>query len=240
MPLPLPANWFHYARVKSGGKEIRRSLKTKDRQVAKSNLSDLRGELGNVDLSVGRMSLAELGASYLRTIQRQKPKTIECKQLVVDRTKDHWPGESFRLHRVGPRPASCATPGASDCCFRAPPLTLNCCAPCAPGSAPPESGRCCPRHPKETNGGWGQCRHRRENRPHQRPGTGWKHRRRSKPANASHSEVSGLGPSVRRAQVESVVAQQIAGLETEIRKLKSEAEQLRKERKELTAQTAPG
>jgi len=40
--------------------------------------------------------------------------------------------------------------------------------------------------------------------------------------------------------VESVVAQQVAGLETEIRKLKSEAEQLRKERKELTAQTAPG
>lgn len=89
----------YYARVKAGGKEIRRSLQTKDRQVAKSNLADLRSELGNVDLTVGRISLAELGARYLRTIQHQKPKTIECKQLVVERMIDRWPGGSARQIR---------------------------------------------------------------------------------------------------------------------------------------------
>ena len=89
----------YYARVKTGGKEIRRSLKTKDRQVAKSNLSDLRAELGQVDLSIGRMSLAKLCERYLRTIQHQKPKTVECKELVVQRMIDRWPGGSDRQIR---------------------------------------------------------------------------------------------------------------------------------------------
>lgn len=89
----------YYARVKSGGKEIRRSLKTKDRQVAKSNLADLRGELGNVDLTVGRISLSELCVRFLKTIQHQKPKTIECKELVVKRMKNRWPGGSSRQIR---------------------------------------------------------------------------------------------------------------------------------------------
>jgi hypothetical protein len=43
----------YYARVKVGGKEIRRSLRTTDRAVVKSNLAELKNELGQVDLSAG-------------------------------------------------------------------------------------------------------------------------------------------------------------------------------------------
>lgn len=84
----------YYARIESNGKEIRKSLKTTDRHVAKSNLAELRAELGLLDLSAGRVSLKDLCERYLRTISHQKKKTIECKELVVSRMKERWPGGS--------------------------------------------------------------------------------------------------------------------------------------------------
>lgn len=60
----------YYARIKTGGKDIRRSLTTKDKHIAKSNLAELRKELGQVDLSEGRISLAEWCDRYLRSARR--------------------------------------------------------------------------------------------------------------------------------------------------------------------------
>ena len=89
----------YYARIKTGGKEIRRSLTTKDKHVAKSNLAELRKELGQVDLSEGRISLTELCDRYLRTVQHQKPKTVDSKQRVVEQMKNHWPGGASKQVR---------------------------------------------------------------------------------------------------------------------------------------------
>jgi len=82
----------YYARIESGGKEIRRSLKTSDRHAAKSALGDLRKELGHLDLSAGRIALKDLCERFMKTVQHQKPSTVEGKRLVTDRMKERWPG----------------------------------------------------------------------------------------------------------------------------------------------------
>ena len=69
----------YYARIKTGSKDIRRSLTTKDKHVAKRKLAELRKELGQVDLSEGRIILTELCDRYLKTVRHQKPKTGDAK-----------------------------------------------------------------------------------------------------------------------------------------------------------------
>jgi integrase len=86
------SNGVYYARIKSGGKEIRRSLETTDRDTAKRELARLREEQRQIDRSQGKLTLRELCDRYLKTVQHQKPKTIEEKTLVVRRMKDDWPG----------------------------------------------------------------------------------------------------------------------------------------------------
>lgn len=90
----------YYARVKVGGKEIRRSLETKDRHVAKSNLAELKKELAEVDLSAGKITLSKLCDRYLVTVRHQKPKTIEAKNNVVQRMKKKWPGGATQQIRA--------------------------------------------------------------------------------------------------------------------------------------------
>lgn len=90
----------YYARLKIGGKEIRRSLETTDRAVAKTNLAELKQELGQVDLRAGKITLGELCDRYLVTIQHQKPKTIEAKRNVIDRMKKRWPGGAAQQLRA--------------------------------------------------------------------------------------------------------------------------------------------
>jgi integrase len=89
----------YYARIKTAGKEIRRSLKTTDKHVAKTNLADLRKELGLVDLSEGRITLSELCDRYLQTVKHQKPSTVAAKQRAIRRMKKKWPGGSLRQLR---------------------------------------------------------------------------------------------------------------------------------------------
>ncbi len=93
----------YYARLKLPDKEIRRSLKTTDKQVAKSNLAELRQEVGHLNLRAGRVTLAEFCERYLKTIQHQKSKTIAGKLRVVERVKRYWPGGSQRqLREISP------------------------------------------------------------------------------------------------------------------------------------------
>ena len=82
----------YYARVKSNRKEIRRSLETTDRDLAKRRLAKLKDDLSKIDPSKGRMTLAELCDQYLRTVQHQKAKTVERKELIARRIKEEWPG----------------------------------------------------------------------------------------------------------------------------------------------------
>jgi integrase len=86
------SNGVYYARIKSGGKEIRRSLGTTDPALARRNLRKLRDEQTQIDRSKSRLTLRDLCETYVKTIQHQKPKTIERKTLIVNRVKESWPG----------------------------------------------------------------------------------------------------------------------------------------------------
>src|SRR5262249_18285795 len=89
------SNGVYYARIKTDGKEIRRSLGTTSREHAKRELKAFKEQQSQVDRSKSRMTIAELCDVYLRTIQHQKPKTIERKTLIVDRIKSDWPTGSL-------------------------------------------------------------------------------------------------------------------------------------------------
>src|SRR5438309_8163798 len=78
-------NGTYYARFKSGGKEIRCSLETADRKLAERNLARKKEEKSLIDHSQGKLSLAELCERYLKTVQHQKPRTIERKTFIAGR-----------------------------------------------------------------------------------------------------------------------------------------------------------
>jgi integrase len=88
------SNGVYYARIKTGGKEIRRSLATTDRDLAKRNLSKLKDEQRQIDRSKSKVTLAGLCDRYLRTVQHQKPKTVERKTYIIERIRKQWPGGS--------------------------------------------------------------------------------------------------------------------------------------------------
>ena len=50
----------YYARFKSGGKEIRCSLRTADRKLAERNLADRKEQQSQIDPAKSKMTLAEL------------------------------------------------------------------------------------------------------------------------------------------------------------------------------------
>lgn len=93
------SNGVYYARIKIDGKEIKRSLGTTDRTLARRKLSALKDELRQIDRSQGRVTLAELCDRYLKTVQHQKPKTVERKTFIVGRIKTDWP--TGKLTQVG-------------------------------------------------------------------------------------------------------------------------------------------
>src|SRR6266581_7248203 len=63
------SNGVYYARFESGGKEIRRSLRTPDRTSAQRALAWLKQEQKQVDPSQGKLTVAELCDRYCQTIQ---------------------------------------------------------------------------------------------------------------------------------------------------------------------------
>jgi len=97
------SNGVYYARIKVDGKEIRRSLGTADRDLAKRNLKILKEQQSHIDRSKSKMTLAELCAIYLCTVQHQKPKTVERKELIVSRIKKGWPrGSQVQVAKIKP------------------------------------------------------------------------------------------------------------------------------------------
>jgi integrase len=99
-----PSNGVYYARIKIDGKEIKRSLATTDRALARRNLSALKDELRQIDRSQGKLTVAELCDRYLKTVQHQKPKTVERKTFIVGRIKNDWPtGKLTQVGKIKPR-----------------------------------------------------------------------------------------------------------------------------------------
>ena len=84
----------YYALLKVKGRQVRRSLETDDRPLAKRRLRDLQNDLGRVDASAGKLSLAELCDLYLATVANQSRSTVEQKIAIAERIKREWPGGS--------------------------------------------------------------------------------------------------------------------------------------------------
>lgn len=81
----------YYALLKKNGKQIRASLETKDRDLAKRRLAEKRTEFEHVDLSNSRLTLTELVEKYWETVTHQAEKTIERKSLIKSRLEKGWP-----------------------------------------------------------------------------------------------------------------------------------------------------
>src|SRR5438034_4617185 len=97
------SNGVYYARIKADGKEIKRSLKTTDRAFAQRALRVFRDEQRQIDRSQGKLTLAELCDRYLKTVQHQKPKTVERKTFIVGRIKTDWPtGKLTQIGKIKP------------------------------------------------------------------------------------------------------------------------------------------
>jgi integrase len=97
------SNGVYYARIRVEGKDIKRSLETTDRELAKRKLARFKEEQRQIDRSQGKLTLGELCDRYLKTIQHQKPKTVERKMCIVTRIKDEWPtGKLTQVAKVKP------------------------------------------------------------------------------------------------------------------------------------------
>ena len=108
------SNGVYYARFKTDGKEIRRSLETTDPAEARRKLAAEKQKERQTDRSQGKLTLCQLCDRFLKTIQNSKPKTLEQKSHVAARIKHDWPGGSLvQLGKIKP----------SDC-----DLWLECCA----------------------------------------------------------------------------------------------------------------
>jgi len=87
----------------SRAKEIRCSLQTADRKLAERNLAKKKDDQSQIDRSQGKLTLAELCDRYLKTVQHQKPKTIERKTFIAGRIKTDWPtGKLLQIGKVKP------------------------------------------------------------------------------------------------------------------------------------------
>jgi integrase len=97
------SNGVYYARIRVEGKDIKRSLETTDRELAKRKLARFKEEQRQIDRSQGKLTLGELCERYLKTIQHQKPRTIERKSFIVSRIKRDWPtGSVTQIAKVKP------------------------------------------------------------------------------------------------------------------------------------------
>jgi integrase len=97
---------MYYARIKRGGKETKRSLRTTDRALAQRRLRVFRDEQRHVDPSRGNLTLAQLCDRWLATKQNAKPKTLGQKTYTVRQIKTRWPGGAAqRVRDIAPSQA---------------------------------------------------------------------------------------------------------------------------------------
>ena len=82
----------YYARLAVAGREVRRSLRTRDPAHAKRRLAELRGDLARVDHGAGRVTLAALVDRYLATVAHQGRSTLVQKRGIAAKVNRDWPG----------------------------------------------------------------------------------------------------------------------------------------------------
>jgi hypothetical protein len=74
------SNGVYYARIRVEGKEIKRSLETTDRPLARRRLAEFRNEQRQVDRSQGKLTLDALCERYLLTVGIRSRRPLNAKQ----------------------------------------------------------------------------------------------------------------------------------------------------------------
>ncbi len=82
----------YYGRFEVNGREVRRSLGTTDRALAKRKLSDLQRSLSRTTAGGDKLTLAALCDRYLETTRSQAAATVYRKTAIARRIKADWPG----------------------------------------------------------------------------------------------------------------------------------------------------
>ena len=81
----------YYARFRNNGKDIRFSLHTSDRVLAKRRPEEEIKKAAAVDRKLGKMSLEELLRLYEESLSQYAPKTIATRQSILKTFKQSWP-----------------------------------------------------------------------------------------------------------------------------------------------------
>lgn len=84
----------YYALVKVRGKQIKRSLRTEVLAEARRKLRDFKADIGRIDHSKSKNTLAHYADAYFASCQSRSPKALKNKKRVVDLIKSDWPGGS--------------------------------------------------------------------------------------------------------------------------------------------------
>jgi integrase len=92
-------NGKYYARFVVNGKEVRRSLRTSDRDIAKRHVLQIRRKAAVIDPQASKITLAGLCNRYLPTVRHQAAKTVAQKTYICERIKQEWPAGSDVLIR---------------------------------------------------------------------------------------------------------------------------------------------
>src|SRR5215813_7263528 len=81
-------------------------LRRRIREHAKRELAAKKRQQEQIDRSQGKQTLTELCDRYLKTVQHQKPKTVERKTFIVGRMKSDWPtGKLTQFGKIKPSDA---------------------------------------------------------------------------------------------------------------------------------------
>ena len=84
----------YYVRFEVNGCEVRRSLGTTDRALAKRKPTDLQRATARTSGQGDRLTRTELCDRYMATMRSQAAKTIYRKEAIARRIKDDWHGGS--------------------------------------------------------------------------------------------------------------------------------------------------
>lgn len=94
----LETSGGYYALVKRGGKQFRRSLKTKDRKLAERRLAEFQDQVGNLTISdEAKLSFDEIADRWMaNTSHTLKPATIARRKLYLKSLSPFFAGISIR------------------------------------------------------------------------------------------------------------------------------------------------
>ncbi len=98
----LETSGGYYALVKRGGKQFRRSLKTKDRKLAERRLNELRSQVGNLKITEeSRLSFEEMAERWMKaTAHTVKSSTQRRRASAVKNLAPFFAGVTIR--NIGP------------------------------------------------------------------------------------------------------------------------------------------